>query len=298
MKDCSAILLAAGRGTRLGFDKILTPLAGRAVLEYSLEVFQACDEIREIIIPTRPDIEEGVRTCLSRVGIKKPVQVIIGGEERQDSVLAGLRACSEDSRLVLIHDSARPLIHVDLVARITRAAREHGGALCGRPSADTLKRANGDNEAIETVDRSRIWLVETPQVFRREEILEAYERVVREKLSVTDDAAAWELGGGRARLVETGGLNLKITRPQDWEVARLWLLREHGHELRKDLHAINNALSPMTGYLPLLKKHLPFGGKEEKYAVRIGEALDQILPRLEGLQEKIRQFFPGEKKEG
>lgn len=301
MSDCSAIVLAAGRGTRLGFDKILTPLAGKPVLEYSLEVFQASADIGEIIIPTRSDIEEEVRACLSRAGVTKPVQVIIGGKERQDSVLAGLRACSAESHLALIHDSARPLIHLELVKRVIQAARDHGGALCGRPCTDTLKRANENQGAVETVDRSGIWQVETPQVFIYRDILEAYERVVRDQCSVTDDASAWELTGKRARLVETGGLNLKITRPQDWDVASLWLLRERGEsgrDIRNDLHAINNALSPMTGYLPLLEKRLTPGGKEHEYIGKISEALSRVLPLLEQIQDKTRELFPKEEKEG
>jgi 2-C-methyl-D-erythritol 4-phosphate cytidylyltransferase len=290
--DCSAILLAAGRGTRLGFDKILTPLAGKPVLEYSLEVFEACPDIREVIIPTRPDIEKGVAACVTRAGVTKPVRIITGGKERQDSVLEGLRACSSGCRLALIHDSARPLIHRELVEKVIRAARDHGGALCGRPCPDTLKRANDEDEAVETVDRRSIWQVETPQVFSHPDILKAYEHVVGEGLAVTDDASAWESTGRQAQLVDTAGLNLKITRTQDWEVAELWLNREAGRGVRDDLHAINNALSPMTGYLPLLEKQLPAGGTERDYVEKISASLHRTIPLIERLQDKLRELFP------
>jgi hypothetical protein len=131
-----------------------------------------------------------------------------------------------------------------------------------------------------------------PPGFSHPDSLKAYEHVVGEGLAVTDDASAWESTGRQAQLVDTAGLNLKITRTQDWEVAELWLNREAGRGVRDDLHAINNALSPMTGYLPLLEKQLPAGGTERDYVEKISASLHRTIPLIERLQDKLRELFP------
>jgi len=296
MKDSTAILLAAGRGTRLGFDKILTPLAGKPVLHYSLEALEGAESIAEIVIPTRPDIRDDMERCVEAAGLRKPYRILEGGAERQDSVLAGLEASAADLRYALIHDSARALVTVELIEKVLRAARDHGGALCGRPCTDTLKQCGDDQSAVKTVDRSRFWQVETPQAFEREPILAAYRKVKEEKLLVTDDASAWEAVGKQARLVDTGDLNLKITRSQDWMVAHLWLSRTSGEDLCQDIHGLNNALSPLVGYLPLIEAN-PASEKSRGYFGKINAGLDRALPLLEQLRERARAIFPKQKKD-
>ena len=263
MKSCSAILLAAGRSRRLGFDKILTPLSGRPVLCHALQVLKESALILEVILVTREDIHERVEELVSRVPGDNPVRIIRGGVERQDSVFEGLKEVSGDAREVLIHDAARPLLSEELIRDVLAVAREKGAAVTAHRATDTLKVADEQARVIQTLDRSKIWAMGTPQIFHKELILEAYSKVKEAGEMITDDAAAVERLGRPVYLVESGSLNLKITRPADWEILELWLNRERGKEIRRKIHQLSNQLSPLIGYLPLLEK---YGGQGEKFA--------------------------------
>ncbi|MDR1304351.1 MAG: 2-C-methyl-D-erythritol 4-phosphate cytidylyltransferase [Verrucomicrobiales bacterium] len=227
MQTCSAILLAAGRSRRLGFDKILTPLAGRAVLHYALSALQRSPSVTEIIVVTRADILPQVQAIAAAAG-DKPLQFTIGGAERQDSVSNGLRAVSAAATEVLIHDAARPLLDEQVIAATLTVARARGAAVTAHRASDTLKLADDRQRVTATLDRANIWAMGTPQIFRRELIVSAYAKVQAERLTVTDDAAAVELLGQPVYLVDNPRLNLKITRPADWELLELWLRRPQG----------------------------------------------------------------------
>lgn len=292
MNGCSAILLAAGRSKRLGFDKILTPLAGRPVLAYSLEALARSPEVVEILLVTRPDIAEEVGRIAAETAAGKPWRIVEGGAERQDSVWSGLQAVPQDSGLVAIHDAARPLLTPEMVATLVAAARESGSAVCARPATDTLKEAGADGVVVRTIDRSRFWQVETPQVFERRLITEAYRKVQEEKLPVTDDASAVEITGREVRLVAAGLFNLKITRPADWLLLELWLQRERGASIRTELHQLANVLSPVVGYLPLLEKHGGDSPKFREYVAKTAAAAASAEGALRRVQELVRQVHP------
>ncbi|MDR0534246.1 MAG: 2-C-methyl-D-erythritol 4-phosphate cytidylyltransferase [Verrucomicrobiales bacterium] len=295
MKSCSAILLAAGRSRRLGFDKILTPLAGRPVLHYALEALKSSPQIVEVILVTREDILSQVKEIAEAANGENPVKYVIGGAERQDSVFNGLQEVSPLATEVLIHDAARPLLDEVVISDTLKVAREKGAAVTAHRANDTLKEADEQQQVTVTLDRSKIWAMGTPQIFRRELVVSAYEKVQREKLAITDDASAVELLGHPVYLVDNPRLNLKITRQADWELLELWLQRGSGEELRKKLHDLSNQLMPLIGYLPLLEHHANDG----KYVIDCLQKMKipaQLAPQsVREIQELARQLFPDPK---
>ncbi|MEM1157791.1 MAG: 2-C-methyl-D-erythritol 4-phosphate cytidylyltransferase [Verrucomicrobiota bacterium] len=292
MKDCSAILLAAGSSRRLGFDKILTPLAGRPAFSYAFDMLASCEAIGEIILVTREDLMENFRQYLSEHDPGVRVQLVVGGQERQDSVYAGLQAADASYRMALIHDAARPLLTRTLVADVLKVARDTGAAICGRPCSDTLKKTADHHAVTATPNRSEFWLVETPQVFEREAILDAYRQVIEKGWAITDDASAFEQAGGSVSLVESVAMNLKITKQSDWEVLQIWLSQERGMHLRQLLHLANNQLMPLTGFLPFLKKYRDQTEKFNDYHDQISDGASKCIGTLKELQSEIRVLFP------
>jgi len=292
MSNCSAILLAAGRSRRLGFDKILTPLAGRPVLQYALQALRESPSITELVLVTRRDLFAAIEDLVQKTPGVNPVKIIEGGAERQDSVFAGLQACAGEAQQILIHDAARPLLCEETIAEVLGVAREKGAAITAHRASDTLKEADESARVTRTLDRSKIWAMGTPQVFRSDWVREAYARVQAESVAITDDAAAVERLGHPVFLVETARLNLKITRPADWAMLELWLSGPRGVRVRQLVHLLSNQISPMTGYLPLLKK---YGGADPKFLEYIGkmeQAAGGVQSHLHELQQLARELFP------
>jgi 2-C-methyl-D-erythritol 4-phosphate cytidylyltransferase len=231
MPSVSAIVVAAGSGERLGPgpSKAFRLLAGKPLLERSLETFAAVDEIVEVVLVLRaedlPRWEERARAAPAKWKVSRAVA---GGAERFDSVRAGLRAIDRSGDLVLVHDAARPLVRAETVRRLVEVAARVGGAIAGSPSTDTLKRVGSGNRILGTLERAEIWRAETPQVFRREPFQAAVERMAREKGSPTDDAAVAEHAGIAVEVVPTDGQNPKITLPVDLAIAEFLLERGRG----------------------------------------------------------------------
>lgn len=218
-----AILLCAGRGTRLGADlpKAFVPLAGRPLFTWSLESLQRCEAVDGIVLvgPVRT-----LRELIAASGmpLTKVVGSSEGGEQRQHSVGRGLHVLPEGCTFVAVHDSARALVTPEVVARTVAEAREHGGAIAAVPLADTLKQGTL-GLVTGTVPREGLWSAQTPQVFRRDWL----ERAHREAAEVaTDDAALVEALGHPVRLALGDPLNFKITTAADLELAEAWLARK------------------------------------------------------------------------
>ncbi|WP_395741317.1 2-C-methyl-D-erythritol 4-phosphate cytidylyltransferase [Prosthecobacter sp.] len=214
----SAIIVAAGSSRRMGFNKLLAPLAGEPVLRRTLAVFQACDAIDEIIVVTsdalRPEIDSW-RTADTSTSLTKITQIITGGAERHLSVHAGLQALHPDCDIVAVHDGARPLISVAQITRCVQAARTQAAVACARPMTETLKRCDPTGRIIDSIDRAHAWIMETPQVFQRPLLVSAYDAVLRDSLLVTDEVSAVQHLGAPVFVVENFELNPKITFPAD-----------------------------------------------------------------------------------
>ncbi|MFQ3671626.1 MAG: 2-C-methyl-D-erythritol 4-phosphate cytidylyltransferase [Verrucomicrobiia bacterium] len=290
--DCAAVLLAGGSGSRLGFDKILTPLLGKAVICYALEALAESPEVGRMVVVGRADSLEALQTVVRETVPGREVRVVMGGAERQDSVWNGLEACGGEFPFTLIHDGARPLVTASGVANLVAIARECGSAVAGARCTDTLKECGPDGQVVGTPDRARMWQVQTPQVFRTEWVVAGYRQVREAGLVVTDDAAAVERAGYPVRVVEWKGPNLKITRPEDWVAVEHVLRAREGFSVRGLLHQFANDLAPVVGYLPLLKKYRDQPGKFDGFWEAADAGTRHLRERLAAAQETVRRLFP------
>jgi 2-C-methyl-D-erythritol 4-phosphate cytidylyltransferase len=213
----AAILVAAGKSTRMGadVDKLLLNVAGRPVVAHAWQCFEDAECIHEIILVVRRERQEEFANLASEFNFRKPFRIVTGGKERQDSVWKGLQALSPDVKVVAIQDAARPCTSRELIEATVKLAEETGAAVAAQPVTDTIKES-GDGRWIErTLDRSKLWSVQTPQTFRVEVIRRALATVRRRGLIFTDDTAACELIGKPVRLVSSVEPNPKVTVPGD-----------------------------------------------------------------------------------
>ena len=216
MSGVSIVIVAAGRGTRMGQgDKLFLDVAGLPLVGHTWRRFDQFALATEIIIVTRSESRSLFDNLAKRISTTKPWRIVEGGAERQDSVSNGVSASDELSDVVAIQDGARPCSPLGSVAQAIEAAREMGAAVMAERLADTLKRGDGQAQIAGTVDRENLWSVQTPQVFRREIILAALAKVRADGLSVTDDTAACEALGQAVRLIECDQPNPKATTPAD-----------------------------------------------------------------------------------
>ena len=221
----SAILVAAGKGTRMGagMDKLFLEVAGRPVVAHTWQRFDDAKCITEIILVVREDQARSFKELASNFRFQKPFRIVTGGAERQDSVWNGLEALSPLAEVVAIHDAARPCVSAELIEATVKHAEESGAAVAAQPVTDTIKES-ADGRTIErTLDRSKLWAVQTPQTFRVEVIRRAIAAARREKLIFTDDTAACELIGQPVRLVSRVAPNPKVTVPGDLPLVEMLL---------------------------------------------------------------------------
>ncbi len=225
----SAVIVAAGRGTRMGpdVDKLFLEVAGRPVIAHTWQRFDSLSEIDEVIVVVRDGMQEAFSELAAQFNFKKPIRLVVGGKERQDSVWNGIRAISPKAEIVAIQDGARPCTPAEVVKATITAARETGAAVAAQRVTDTIKESDGGSLITRNVDRTRLWSVQTPQTFRVDVIRRALSTVRDRGLLVTDDTAACELIGQPVRLVESVAPNPKITTCADLPYVEL-LLRQAG----------------------------------------------------------------------
>lgn len=293
----SAVVVAAGRSQRMGFDKLLTPLAGKPLLAHTLERLLAVPLVSEIILVVRPETEAQVGELFAEPIAQGKIKLAHGGVLRQDSVRNGLQATSAESDYVFIHDAARPFVTEELVSLVLEAAKETGAAVCGMPSSDTLKEVTPEGNVTRTLDRSVIWSVQTPQIFRKSLLAEAYDHVASTGAQVTDDTAAVELFGQPVRVVHYPGFNMKVTTPSDWNLASCYLTMGEtdtaiGQEVRKLLHDLNNHLTPLMGYAFLIGNEFPDGHKGKRFAQNIQTSSEKCTEVSSKIQKIARELFP------
>ena len=224
MKQISAIVLAAGSGLRFKsrIPKPLVKINSKPIIIYSLEVLSNDRRIEEIIVTVNKKNKEAIARTIREFDIKKVSNIVLGGVRRQDSVSNALSALKNKKNLVLIHDSARPFITKALVNRLIKEADKNHAAIPGMPVKSTIKKAtpvNGGLRVRSTIDRAKLYEIQTPQVFDADLIKRAYRRHANS--FVTDDSSLVERLGVRVRLVEGSEFNIKITSPDDLILARL-----------------------------------------------------------------------------
>ena len=223
-----AVIPAAGAGMRMGGGtaKQFLEVDGKPILALTLEKFQTCRAIDGIVLVAPPDdLELCKRTIIDRYGLTKVTSVIAGGERRQDSVRLGIEASGGEYGLVVIHDGVRPFIETRLIERAVLAAMKDRAIITALPAKDTVKKADEGGFVLETYERKMLWLVQTPQVFRYEDIIAAHRMALLEQWDdVTDDASLIEKMGIPVKIILGSEYNIKVTTPQDMELAE-YLLR-------------------------------------------------------------------------
>ncbi len=227
-----AIVLAAGSGSRMNSDvkKQFMDIDGKPLIYYSLDVFQNSfiDEI--VLVTGKEDIDFCKNEVVKKYGFSKVKCIVEGGKERFNSVMHGLKMI-KDCDYVYVHDGARPLLDQEMLERLQYNAKEYGTAVAAVPSKDTVKIVDNENYVISTPSRNTVWNIQTPQVFRYSIISDAYERldmrlqhISADDLHITDDAMVVEnFTTSKVKLVEGSYKNIKITTPEDVEVAKIFI---------------------------------------------------------------------------
>lgn len=221
-RTATVVVVAGGSGRRMygPVRKQYLPVADEPILIRTLRVFDACRVIRRIILVVPPDdVEYCDHQYLSRVDFTKPIRVVPGGPERQASVYQGLLALAKEDDWVVIHDAVRPFITAKEIEACLNGAMESGACIVAIPVLDTVKEVDTDNQIVQTISRDGLWLAQTPQAFSVPLILDAHERALQEGIIGTDDAALLERMGIGVRVVPGSRRNIKITTPEDLELA-------------------------------------------------------------------------------
>ncbi|MBM7694333.1 2-C-methyl-D-erythritol 4-phosphate cytidylyltransferase [Peribacillus deserti] len=210
------IIPAAGKGTRMkaGKNKLFLTLFDIPLIVYTLRVFEQDPACRRIILPINMDEKAEFDRIIAEYSFQKPIKLIQGGAERQDSVYNGLQAVNEEEGFVLVHDGARPFIQLVQIAALVKAASKSGSAILAVPVKDTIKKVR-DNTVLETVERSSLWAVQTPQAFRISLLKKAHAEARKKGLLGTDEASLIENMGLEVSVIEGNYDNIKITTPED-----------------------------------------------------------------------------------
>jgi 2-C-methyl-D-erythritol 4-phosphate cytidylyltransferase len=219
----TAILVAAGDSRRMGFDKLFASIGGRSVIAHTIDAFEHADCVSGIILVARNDRLDEIKAIVRDTNFQKVGVIVPGGKHRQDSVRAGLEHLESGAKYVAVHDAARPLITAQQIERVFEQSRVHAAASLAEPISDTLKYADKEFFVTDPVDRHQLYAMQTPQVFERRLIEDAYRAVYEQNALVTDEVSAVERLGRKIVLVPNTEPNFKITYPRDLALAEFIL---------------------------------------------------------------------------
>lgn len=221
----SVIVAAGGKGERLGskVHKSFVKLGGEPILAYALKTLDSSNCISEIIlVVNESDLSKG-RSLLKRIKLRKIKDIIAGGKRRMDSVNNGLFGVSQDTDYVMVHDGCRPFLDSKIISSLIEAAEVFGAAIVAVPVKPTIKETEQGGFVVRTLRREFLVEVQTPQVFRKDILIRAYEKALGEGLEATDDSCLVELLGVKVKIVEGSYKNIKITTPEDLKYAKALL---------------------------------------------------------------------------
>lgn len=221
--NTSVIIVCAGNSTRMGgVNKILLPLGDRLVIGVTMQAFQKCESISEIVIVAREADIPAIKAEAEAAGITKLSACVTGGATRQESVINGVKQISKESQLVAIHDGARPLVKPKRIEMAIKDASVFGGATLGVPVKDTIKTVN-DGLITDTPPRKYLYITQTPQIFKRHLYFEGIDFALEHGLDFTDDCQLVEAIGGKVAMTAGDYTNIKITTPEDIKLAEVLL---------------------------------------------------------------------------
>lgn len=214
----TAIILAAGKSERMGggVDKAFISLVDKPVVAWSLLAFERCADIDRIVLVVRKDQLLASKAVVKMFGISKIDKIVAGGAKRQESVEAGLAACDLDTRYVVIHDAARPLVTGETISEVVKTVKRVPAVTVGREVVDTIKMCEKGSTVTRTVPREKLWMVQTPQAFQMKELRAAYKALG--KTEITDDCMAVEANGVPVKIIANDKPNFKITTAEDLQV--------------------------------------------------------------------------------
>lgn len=214
---CSVIIVAAGNSTRINSDdaKPLIEVLDKPLIAYSLESFNVCDLINEIIIVSKEEDIVRFSNIVEEYDFDKVSKIVVGGNERQDSVYNGLKELDEKTNIVLVHDGARPLVSIDVIENAIIECVDKKAVVVGVKVVDTIKVVNEDGTIIDTPNRDNLWIAQTPQIFEYRLITNAYENALNDNFYGTDDSSLVERLGYNIKMVQGDYQNIKVTTDDD-----------------------------------------------------------------------------------
>ena len=205
-----------------GVNKILMPLGDRLVIGVTMQAFQACGSVSEIVIVAREADIPAIKAEAEAAGITKLTACTVGGATRQESVINGVKQISKEAQLVAVHDGARPLVKPEHIEKVIKDASVFGGATLGVPVKDTIKTVN-DGLISDTPPRKFLYITQTPQIFKRQLYFEGIDFALEHGLDFTDDCQLVEAIGGKVAMTTGDYTNIKITTPEDIKLAEVLL---------------------------------------------------------------------------
>ena len=205
-----------------GVNKILMPLGDRLVIGVTMQAFQACGSVSEIVIVAREADIPAIKAEAEAAGITKLTACTVGGATRQESVINGVKQISKEAQLVAVHDGARPLVKPEHIEKVIKDASVFGGATLGVPVKDTIKTVN-DGLISDTPPRKFLYITKTPQIFKRQLYFEGIDFALEHGLDFTDDCQLVEAIGGKVAMTIGDYTNIKITTPEDIKLAEVLL---------------------------------------------------------------------------
>lgn len=217
-----AIIVAAGKGDRMNSaqPKQYLQLQEKPILSHAIVAFNDCPDVHQITLVVPPhDVRFCHENIIDKLSLKKPLDIIAGGQRRQDSVFNGILSIDDNDSIVVIHDGVRPLIRSDMISGVIKSAKMSGACIVGIPVPDTVKFVDADGHITKTIPREQLWLAQTPQAFHYALLRRAHEKIQEQGIEVTDDAALLELLGHPVTIRMGSKTNLKITTEEDLVLA-------------------------------------------------------------------------------
>ena len=225
----TAIIVAAGKGKRMlhSVPKHFIRLEDKPVLAYTLDAFEKCPDVNQILVVTRSGEENYcLKEVVEKFRYKKVLKIVIGGDRRQDSVYCGIKELDVDTDIVVVHDGVRPFVSQNTISEAIRLAMFADGVVTAVPVKDTIKNVDCEGIIMSTPDRSTMWYAQTPQVFKRRILEEAYIRAYNDKFTGTDESSLVERIGYKVKIVEGTPDNIKITTKEDLLFADVILMMQ------------------------------------------------------------------------